>query len=215
MNKGARTRQYIIEKSAPVFNKQGVAGTSLADLTRATGLSKGSIYGNFRSKDELAVAVFRYNADNLARFFEHRTKQGRSSLEKLLAYPEAFRRIYLAMHDFGGCPILNTAAEADDTHQRLCRLTAEFISGWRRRIMELIEAGQAGGEIRTAADAGETADIIISLFEGGGLLSRATGQEHYIHNAINRIESTICSLAAETAEEKNPGCCGRQRGSSG
>ena len=59
--KARQTRQFIIDKAAPVFNKKGVSGTSLSDLTRATGLTKGSIYGNFKDKDEVAVCVFQYN----------------------------------------------------------------------------------------------------------------------------------------------------------
>ena len=58
MNKAERTRQYIIEKTAPIFNKKGYAGTSLSDMTGATGLTKGSIYGNFNDKDEVALAAF-------------------------------------------------------------------------------------------------------------------------------------------------------------
>jgi len=197
MTKSARTRHYIIEKSAPVFNKKGIAGTSLADLTTATGLSKGSIYGNFKSKDDLAIAVFKYNAANLTSFFARNINQGQSCIEKLLSYPAAFRKLYQSMLTYGGCPVLNTAAEADDTHHRLCRLAADFITGWRQTIVELIEAGKSDGEIRSQADPGEVADIMIALFEGGGLLSKTTGQDHYITHAINRIESIIGRLAAE------------------
>ena len=42
LTKSDKTRRFIIEKTAPVFNKNGVAGTSLSDLTSATGLTKGS-----------------------------------------------------------------------------------------------------------------------------------------------------------------------------
>lgn len=43
MNKAQRTRQFIVEKTAPIFNVKGYAGTSLADMTEATGLTKGSV----------------------------------------------------------------------------------------------------------------------------------------------------------------------------
>lgn len=48
--KSERTRQFIIEKVAPIFNRKGYAGTSLSDLTEATGLTKGAIYGNFKKQ---------------------------------------------------------------------------------------------------------------------------------------------------------------------
>ena len=47
ISKSDRTKQFIVEKTAPVFNEKGYAGTSLTDLTNATRLTKGSIYGNF------------------------------------------------------------------------------------------------------------------------------------------------------------------------
>ncbi len=60
MNKAERTRHFIIEKAAPIFNTKGYAGTSLSDMTEATGLTKGSIYGNFADKDEVALACFEH-----------------------------------------------------------------------------------------------------------------------------------------------------------
>ncbi|RZL99390.1 MAG: TetR/AcrR family transcriptional regulator, partial [Pedobacter sp.] len=60
-SKAERTRQLIIEQTAPIFNTKGYAGTSMNDLTAATGLTKGAIYGNFENKDEVAVAAFDYN----------------------------------------------------------------------------------------------------------------------------------------------------------
>jgi TetR/AcrR family transcriptional repressor of nem operon len=61
VSKADRTRQFIIETTANIFNKKGYAGTSLSDLTLATGLTKGSIYGNFENKEDVALAVFDYN----------------------------------------------------------------------------------------------------------------------------------------------------------
>ncbi|WP_144916166.1 TetR/AcrR family transcriptional regulator [Mucilaginibacter frigoritolerans] len=44
------TRDFILQKVAPLFNKKGYAGTSLSDLTDATGLTKG---GNSEVFDHL------------------------------------------------------------------------------------------------------------------------------------------------------------------
>ena len=58
MSKAERTKNFIIEKTAPLFNMKGYSGTSMSDITAATGLTKGSIYGNFENKDEVAIAAF-------------------------------------------------------------------------------------------------------------------------------------------------------------
>lgn len=43
MSKGDQTRQRIVSEAAALFNKQGSAGSSMADLMEATGLEKGGI----------------------------------------------------------------------------------------------------------------------------------------------------------------------------
>jgi len=62
MSKAEKTKQFIIEKTAPVFNTKGYTSTSLSDITKSTGLTKGSIYGNFENKEEVALEAYRYNA---------------------------------------------------------------------------------------------------------------------------------------------------------
>lgn len=63
--KAERTKAFIIEKTSSVFNQKGVVGTSLSDITEATGLTKGAIYGNFADKEEVALAAFEYNVDKV------------------------------------------------------------------------------------------------------------------------------------------------------
>ena len=55
MSKAEKTKQHIIEKTATLFNTKGYISTSLSDITQVTGLTKGSIYGNFENKDEVAI----------------------------------------------------------------------------------------------------------------------------------------------------------------
>ena len=57
----AKTKKEIIEKSAPVFNVNGYAGTKIQQVLDATGYKMGGIYNHFKNKKELALAVFQYN----------------------------------------------------------------------------------------------------------------------------------------------------------
>ena len=51
------TRRRIFEAAAGVFAEQGVAGATIEQLAAAAGFTRGAFYSNFRSKDELAVAM--------------------------------------------------------------------------------------------------------------------------------------------------------------
>jgi AcrR family transcriptional regulator len=192
--KSERTRQFIIEKAAPIFNKKRLAGTTLSDLTNATGLTKGSIYGNFKDKDDLAVAVFKHNIVNIEAFFAHEMNKAKTSADKILVYPQVCRKIFQVMIAYGGCPILNTATETDDTHAVLCKLVVDALGRWKSQIVGVIEAGKKGGEIQPNTNAAAIAEIIISLFEGGGIMAKVTGEHTYMKNTLDHMENLIKSI---------------------
>ena len=61
MTKAEKTRQFIIEQTAPIFNTKGVAATSINDIMEATKLAKGSLYVHFENKEELSYYAVDYN----------------------------------------------------------------------------------------------------------------------------------------------------------
>src|SRR3954470_8239628 len=109
--KAEKTKQFIVEKTAPIFNRKGFAGTSLNDLTDATGLTKGSIYGNFANKDEVALAVFDYNLSLLRCATHAAMADSTNAVDKLLKMANFYRQEFKKTLARGGCPILNTSVE--------------------------------------------------------------------------------------------------------
>ena len=115
MSKADKTKQYIIEKTATLFNIKGYISTSLSDITDATGLTKGSIYGNFENKDEVALEVFKYNSKTLGKNLSHSFgEEFPTMLEKLFAFVAFYRNNWKSVFLNGGCPLMNAATEADD-----------------------------------------------------------------------------------------------------
>jgi AcrR family transcriptional regulator len=87
--KAERTTAFIIETVAPVFNKHGYVGTSMSDLTDATNLTKGALYGNFENKEALALAAFEYNRSLLLTAIdEHLAIEGKAmaNIENLIEF---------------------------------------------------------------------------------------------------------------------------------
>ena len=67
--KAAATRARLLEVAAAVFIEQGYAAVSLRDIAKAAEVTKGAIYGHFRSKGQLLVEVIRTQlAERDARF---------------------------------------------------------------------------------------------------------------------------------------------------
>ena len=170
MRKGQQTRQTIIHKAAPVFNKKGYEGTSLSDLMEATGLEKGGIYRHFDSKQELAVEAF-----------DHAWKLAMNArFEGLDEVPNAVDRLRQYLRNFrerryglvsGGCPLLNTAIESDDGNPQLRGKARQALHSLLYRLQSIVEEGQRKGEIRPDVDASELATLIVTTLEGSVMLS--------------------------------------------
>lgn len=194
MSKADRTRQFIIEKTAPLFNTKGYAGTSLNDMIDATGLTKGSIYGNFANKDEVALAAFDHNAQKVTGIIRAEMDKQATCRDRLLVYIDVYDNFQKYPFPVGGCPIMNTAIEADDTHPALKDKAGDVITAWKNSIIQLIEEGKKKKEFRSSVDAEQTALTIIAMIEGSILINKTTGRHSYRKQILSAVERIIKEL---------------------
>lgn len=194
LSKSERTRRHIIEKTAPVFNAKGFAGTSLQDLTTATGLTKGGIYGNFASKDEVALAAFDYNFSRVTAYIKERILATEDSIKRLLVYPKVYRDFLVIPFLQPGCPILNTSTEADDTHPALRQRAADALAFWKKSIENQVKRGIERKEIKASTDPVEVAVVLVSLIEGAVMQAKVTRKSTELKIAMDFLEKMIKNL---------------------
>src|ERR1700745_510040 len=170
MNKGEKTRQRIVAEAAALFNKQGFAGSSMADLMEATGLEKGGIYRHFSSKEEVAAEAFDYAWQAATDARMHDLDLVPNSVDRLKRFVANFveRRSPVP----GGCPLLNTAVEADDGTPLLRERALQALRQWQSRLSTITAAGIKKGEIRKGTSPKKVATLIISSLEGALMTRR-------------------------------------------
>ncbi|WP_426295490.1 TetR family transcriptional regulator C-terminal domain-containing protein [Dyadobacter endophyticus] len=194
--KAERTRNFIIEKTAEIFNRKGYAGTSMADITEATGLTKGSIYGNFQNKEEVALAVFEYNRSLVFNRVQAELEKAGSYFEKLMVYGRIYKDVIASVSNRGGCPILNTAVEADDTNIPLRLSAAKALFSWKKNLVGIIEKGTEAGEFRKGINAEEMAVSIIALIEGGVMFSQVTNDYTNMDHVLATVQLLVKGIRA-------------------
>jgi AcrR family transcriptional regulator len=194
MSKGEQTRERILASSAQLFNRQGYFGASLADIMRETGLEKGGIYNHFSSKEQLALESFDYAYG----LIQQRVRQALSgkfnAIERLLAIVSVFQGIVEDPQVAGGCPILNTAIEADDANEVLRDRARSAMDNWRTTIHRIVNKGIERQQIRPGVDADEVASIVISTLEGAIMLSNLYKDPLHIQRAADHIAHYIETL---------------------
>jgi len=198
MSKGEQTRERILARSAQLFNRQGYSGSSLSDIMRETGLEKGGIYNHFSSKEQLALEAFDY----AYRLVQQRTRQALSgkfnAIERLVAIVSVFQSIVEDPPVAGGCPILNTAIEADDADEMLRDRARAAMDDLRTTIHRIMNKGIDRREIRPGIDADEVASILIATLEGAIMLSNLYKDSIHIQRAADHIIHFIETLRFPT-----------------
>jgi TetR/AcrR family transcriptional regulator, transcriptional repressor for nem operon len=193
--KAEKTRQFIVEKTAPIFNRKGYAGTSLNDIMAATGLTKGSIYGNFINKDDVALAAFDYNLGRVDQVILEEMRTRTTFREKLLVYTKVYENFLEFPFPEGGCPVLNTAVEADDTHPLLKQRASDAVINWKNALTKLIQKGIGNNEFRTDIDPEQAALTIIATIEGAIMITKLTGKLNYRRLIMASVEKFVNDLA--------------------
>ncbi|QHN02871.1 TetR/AcrR family transcriptional regulator [Granulicella sp. WH15] len=197
MRKGEMTRQRIIEEAAPIFNQRGFAGCSMQDVMAATGLEKGGLYRHFATKEELAVEAFRYAVSRSVRTKSEGLDEVEGAVNKLRHLIQQF--VESPSRIPGGCPLMNTAVDADDGNEVLRGLAREGIAEWRERLVKIITTGMRAGEIRRDTVPRRLANTLISTVEGALMISRLEGTKTALKDAQTVLEVVLESLGAEVA----------------
>jgi AcrR family transcriptional regulator len=196
-SKGERTRQRIVELAAPVFNRQGYVGASMRHLIDATGLEKGGIYNHFGSKEQLALEAYDYAMSlvtgALARSQDGATDAPDRLVRMIRAFAVSVRRPVIE----GGCPIMNTAVECDDTNRDLRDRARTSMTLWHRLIGRIVKDGKAEGTLRDDIDPYALASTITAACEGGQMVARLYDDVAHMDHVVDHLVAYVETLRTQ------------------
>ena len=191
LTKSEHTTQFILETVAPIFNKNGYAATSLSDLTSATGLTKGAIYGNFKNKEELAIAAFKHNVKKLMSFISEYISRSDSPVQKLYLISEFYRDYYKLSKTYGGCPVLNVGVDSNNQNSELLEKVRLVIERIQDQVASIIEDGIEAGEISSEINAMQYAKRLDSMIQGAIFMTYTMDDDFYMKDSMDQINDMI------------------------
>lgn len=163
--------QAALSQAMLVFWRKGYEATSLADLLKATGLSKSSLYATFNSKRYLFLAAF----DDYRRA---RAKSMFSTLSEespRLAIEKFFRMVISDAWTCNGegCMSINQAVELAPIDSEVAtRVRADFL-GMEKYFAKTIGRGHSDGSIAASMPALDLARVLVLAFPGLQVMVRA------------------------------------------
>ncbi|SDL44348.1 TetR/AcrR family transcriptional regulator [Kriegella aquimaris] len=186
--KAERTTAYIIETVAPIFNKLGYVGTSMSDLTKATGLTKGALYGNFENKEALALSAFEYNSKRLLKAIDDQLDTKGTSMDKLFALTKFYRNYDVFTLEMGGCPILNVGVDAQNNNRLLAAAVKETLKTIEGKIALVLENGAKNNELNLPVTPLQFAKQFYTMIQGAIAGATITKDRKYLVNTVAYLE---------------------------
>jgi len=157
-------KDRIIHESLRQFSTKGYMSTSISDILKSVGTSKGGLYNHFKSKEELFGAAL----SEARKIWRERNLAGLDQLErpldKIKKLLENYRDRYLAdSENFpGGCIFVTSAVELNDQQPHLAREVNEGFQRFKGLIKRLLDQEQEAGHLKDGLDTGMVVEMIFS-----------------------------------------------------
>jgi TetR/AcrR family transcriptional regulator, transcriptional repressor for nem operon len=190
MTKAERTKQFILETAAIIYNQKGLAGTGVDDILEATQLTKGCLYSHFENKEDLTMQVADYL---LQKSFEGMSKMlsgPGTAKERIFAYLD-FYKVPLRPPMQGGCPMFNMAVEADDNLPVVKQKVAEALGKSQKLLASLLEEGIKRKEFKPSLDAEAFAFKVLATVEGATVICRSMTTNKPMQGIIKSLKTEL------------------------
>ncbi len=185
--------QQIMAAAAKVFARDGLHGTSLDRVAREAGITKGTIYLYYRSKEDLFLATLRQKSAELFAGLEAAGRGGGGGgfRRRLASFAEG---AYRAIGSPEALPIIQMVlAEAGRFPETADLFLREIILKNNRRLAAVLEQGMAAGELRRV-DPLVAARSLIGMLLVFILSQKLLGGERVLPLSDRRIVRTVTSI---------------------
>lgn len=188
------TRQRILEVTAEIMRRQGYVATSLSDILKEAGISKGALYHHFANKQELAYAVFEeiFVPEPIAMW-----KEAAVNEDPLEGMCQLFS--YIAEHLDSeqmvcGCPVNSISQEMSATDDGFRLRTEAMFQRIQRIVSEGLTTSLERGDLRDDVNIPRAALFIVCTFQGMSSMVKTSRSSDVAKEIMAALSDYVNSL---------------------
>jgi len=164
--------EQAVKAAMLLFWEKGYTDTSMADLLKATGLTKGSFYNAFGSKHDLFVkALLKYDIENRRSVLQEFAAMD-SPVKSIKSFLNAVIAESVEDTDKKGCFLINTSLDLGAHKEEIKEIVTRGLGETEVFFKQMIELGQARNQIPENIDPHSTAKALMGTVAGIRVLGR-------------------------------------------
>jgi TetR/AcrR family transcriptional repressor of nem operon len=176
-------RERILTAAFGLLGERGFNAISMDDVASAAGLKKANLFHYFPTKEALGLAVFDYAAARMRADMSAQLAAGKDPIKTVDGMFSALAKGMTAKECKGGCPIGNLALELSDQYEKIRQRISAHLREWTADVACCLEKGKTDGYFRKELKPRQSAEAILSLFEGATLFCKAKKEVEPLENA--------------------------------
>lgn len=193
--KGNRTRRNIIEQSLQLFTVKGYFNTSVSDILAATELTKGGLYGHFKSKEDIWYAVYERAVSIWRGIVFKDLSRIDDPVKRIEILIENDMRDYLGGDVFeGGCFFFNMLTELSGQSSSMSRHILKGFVGLSRLLRLWLEEADGRGMLKPGIDHREIANFIVITVNGAAPLYAASRDPLIWQQTLSQLQFYLKQL---------------------
>jgi TetR/AcrR family transcriptional repressor of nem operon len=199
---GSTTRAKILDTALDLILKQGFGSTSIDNVIKKVGITKGAFFYHFKSKRDMAIALINRFAEHdgsvLTEQRERAEKLASDPLQQLLVFIGLFEETFEQLEEpYPGCLFAVYSYQGDMFDDEVREIVNTSLLRWRHYIVNKINETMQTRKPRLEIDVESLADMMTTVFEGAFIMSKTFNDPALIAKHLRHYRNYIELLFME------------------
>lgn len=188
-------KERLLDAAQRLMLAKGFVATTVDDICEAAGLTKGSFFHYFDSKEDLAGATLdRFVAAKAASFRQAPFGKKRDPLQRVYGYLDFIIEMARQPGAPSGCLLGNFAQELSDTHPKIRTQCAGHFAQWTASFKRDPDEAKTEHAPRAPIDTESLAEHFIAVLEGALILAKTRQDRKPIEAHLRHFKRYVQSL---------------------
>lgn len=168
------TQERLLDAAQQLMLAKGFVATTVDEICEAAGVTKGSFFHYFQSKEDLGKLVLdRFCHVRLKLMQESPSQKKKDPLERVYGWVDCAIEMSKSPMAKNGCLLGNFAQELSDTRPAMRSLCAQRFTEWAALLKQELDEAKAKHLPKSRLDTESLAEHFIAIIEGALILAKA------------------------------------------